>query len=1461
MNASLPLATSNWLRVLAGLLLLVGGAFDALASGASSLGGAQIFASGFELSDLNDRGERLPREGSELPADSLPQIGLRLLSGGVDPTGWRLILDGVDISDQATTSVEGILYTPQEPLFEGRHDVEVRHASAVWRWHFLTKTLPQIEVIGPQGLIPDESLRPEIGVDYLDIGSGLDISSARLMINQVDVTSDSVITASGIRYTPNADLVAGRQTAFSEVTDLAGNRSEEWWFFYVGPSPSVRFISPSDDLLPFAAKPEIVAEFDLESGAVDVSGVDFYLNDLKVSSSAVIKMTSPRTGTVTYQSPESLASGGYTLHLGMKSEVGVFGWTKHYFKVDVERIYRLDLLSPAEGDVVDEPMVNVVVGADSTSGSPRAVYIGGERHQLSGYNGSRYAYSRPVPLRPGLNTIHVKTEYPDGVERELSFEVRYDAAPEVEITTPSDWSSYGPVSGGDAVPTPGGSRDLTGSVQRPVTVTGTTSTPVVSVQINQQQAQLGPDGQSFTFPNYFLHEGTNLLSAVATDAHGRTGNTQITVYVDQTAPLLTVESPTSETVTSLRRIDVRGIINDAVEARVGAPQPRVMVRNAANGAEVESVVSNLGYLAQDVPLEVGLNRLTVSAIDEHGNTRQRTVDVVRTSVGGARLVALSGNRQSGPADQWLPEPLSIQAFHADGQPWAGLPIRFDIQRGSGSVGSDNRPGQGNAVEPARNMVVVTDGDGVASVDLRLGVDARPGSDVVRAWTPDVAEEVVFTASVVPGAPHRVYLYGSSGNQYVATETPPVEALMAQVLDAHHDPVEGATVEFRVLSGDARFTEHSAQVGVVGDEGRTITVESDRNGVATVRPLAGHTPGDVRIHAEALLEGGGRVGGASFHLMVVERQDGPTRLSGVVLDHTGVPLAGVRLSIARTMLSVVSDDEGHFEFASQVPPGKVDLFVDGRDVRFIRDGREHEYPALHFETAVIQGQLNQLPHAIYLPPVDLGQAVIAGGDEDVMLTLPGFEGLSMRVRANSVTFPDGSRVGPLVLSPVHNDRLPMVPPGAAAQFETVGWTLQPTNTRFDPPIEVTIPNTSGMKPGQTIPIMQWDHDLAAFVPMGNGTVSEDGTRVVSDPGSGLTKAGWGGGGPPPPPDNTGCGPVPECAECERLIQDANGCSHCARDSSMDDQPCGDSQCKACRSGHCVQKHEETPPDEAQEVKFNSKRIRDVTPEAMGSFIGYPMDREPDVKWEADLSAYCNAEDGWRFKVVEFKISTVLKATPEFQESGFYNNLTNGFLDSIEDEPGPPLITTCQVTNRLERSFVALSSTHFREVTPNNPVLEAMKYPEFPGFTPFTRGHPGFYRVDGIWAHEEEHYRRFREVVVDAYAGYPSPWGIFKRELDEARLSVIQSDQSSQDALDRFDSKLNVLINAWQREAMQRGEDFYGRRNHDSPSQFFRCAMMQPAIRSDLDAINAARRRLGCAERPVVNYICPGDADGT
>ncbi len=53
----------------------------------------------------------------------------------------------------------------------------------------------------------------------------------------------------------------------------------------------------------------------------------------------------------------------------------------------------------------------------------------------------------------------------------------------------------------------------------------------------------------------------------------------------------------------------------------------------------------------------------------------------------------------------------------------------------------------------------------------------------------------------------------------------------------------------------------------------------------------------------------------------------------------------------------------------------------------------------------------------------------------------------------------------------------------------------------------LPNVDAHAPGAQVEMYSFDHDLEEFVTIGLGTVNADGTRIVSNAGVGVIKAGW------------------------------------------------------------------------------------------------------------------------------------------------------------------------------------------------------------------------------------------------------------------------------------------------------------------------------------------------------------------
>jgi hypothetical protein len=1051
----------------------------------------------------------------------------------------------------------------------------------------VTSNVLTISALTPKDVVltPDVK-RPAISASYSNSNPNVTIntSSIRLFLDGVDVTTSANITASGISYTPTADLATGPHTLYLSVDNSEDVTAQAVWGFEIDELATyeVNFVSP----------PTPANNATVKTPTVEIA----------VST----------TANKTFANRVTISNG-----------------------------------TGANSKTVEAQLKFVTTGtAPNTTSTP--------------------IWSTTVPLVAGNNTLTATAIFANGQTRTATRTVMFDAPPVVVFTSPNDFQTFGAVN-------PNSPRDLTGNVERPVTLMGTVSKPVSSVMINQQSATLTTttSGATFSFPNFFLREGTNLITATATDAAGQVGTASLTLYVDQTAPLLTVEAPVNtnlaglalpsgvsvskangtpsingipQAITSNAKVDVRGIVNDAVEGGLKVPYPSVAVTNDTTGQTTTGKVSDRYYIVEDVALDVGQNELTVTATDWVGNARSQKLIVSRVNVGSNRITLAGGNRQRGALNTELAKPLVVTAIDKNGVPLANVPLTFEVLRGTGSInpattssttsttgsggntvtttipnalgGANQLPVKPDGVNAARRLVINTDTNGRAAVWFTLGRQSGEAGNMVQvsasdnnaqiatasanptALAPttnptqnlDITEAVVFTATGERGVPAKILAEGG-GAQYAETNGQPLDPLTAVTYDGEVNPVPAAVVAYVIeqdsaieLDNGARFTaSSSANAAAISANGKVLITTADNNGRSAARPTMGNATGTVRVSAyampantavtsafiESFADGSafasntnqtlGLAGLAGYQISVLQQSDGPTQFTGKILDHTGKPLPGVRVTISRTPLSVTTDNLGNFTFLQDVPQGKLDLFVDGRAVTGTtplpgNQTSPTQYPSLHFEVLAIRGQKNILPHPIYLPPLLMGQARIVGGNEDVSITIPGFEGFEMIVKANSVTFPDGSRVGPLVVSPVHADRLPMVPPGGSATFMSPAWTIQPAGTRFDPPIEVRIANSQNLKPGQTSEIYQWDHDLATFIPMGRATVSDDGSQLITDPGSGITKAGWGGGPPPPPPPPPDCGKnsgptEAECDEqCRLYRQENSSCgsrSYCLR----------------------------------------------------------------------------------------------------------------------------------------------------------------------------------------------------------------------------------------------------------------------------------------------------------------------------
>ncbi len=671
--------------------------------------------------------------------------------------------------------------------------------------------------------------------------------------------------------------------------------------------------------------------------------------------------------------------------------------------------------------------------------------------------------------------------------------------------------------------------------------------------------RLGADG-SFSVDVALAPNRLNrlLVSTVDADAGTSIGH-PIEILQDSQPPTLFLDFPTNSMTLSASEITVAGRVGDSLSGYQGlsvwvhsspteGPSPLPTTSFPADSPLRATVDVGIGpngtFERGPVPLAEGDNTLTVVSTDALGNRTMRQASVARRLPQGPHLAVRSGDRQTTNALRRLPQPLVVHARQGDGSPLADAVLVFEITRSDGrllpvtpqDLASDWTTQPNADTNGAMRLELRTGATGAAEVWWTLGSDAGRANNRVRVTGAGIDSEVFLCASAI-GHPARQINIGSGNHQKAEANALAPEPLRAWVSDGLN-PAAGIPVTFRVVQGggrlvpggrdgtprDSNVASSPAGVGshalpglMAGNDPFELTVLTGVTGHASIGFVAGPSGGLNLIEASFPGQSGLPATFTVYGLTRDLTRSGT--FAGLVLDNSSCPVGGAycELEVANYRVGTFTDLQGRFEF-DQVPGGMGHLHVNGATATnlFNMPVPTNSFPSLHYSVVTVANAENALPAPVLLPRLNPRNAHAYAGTNDLVLTVEGMDGLRMIIAANSMKHPDGTRVTPerpavVSLDQVHHDDVPMpMPDGVAPPF---AWTLQPGGATFDPPVRVQYPNMSGLAPGSIAYFLSFNHDTERFEIVSSGSVTPDGSTIVTDPGSGLTLAGWGCNCPP------------------------------------------------------------------------------------------------------------------------------------------------------------------------------------------------------------------------------------------------------------------------------------------------------------------------------------------------------------
>ena len=227
------------------------------------------------------------------------------------------------------------------------------------------------------------------------------------------------------------------------------------------------------------------------------------------------------------------------------------------------------------------------------------------------------------------------------------------------------------------------------------------------------------------------------------------------------------------------------------------------------------------------------------------------------------------------------------------------------------------------------------------------------------------------------------------------------------------------------------------------------------------------------------------------------REGVTGVAGYVLKLNDEGLQNVEISSGGS--ATRTSQGGRFELS--LKPGKHVLYVDGMGA----GGKDRDYAQVVVGVDVREGELTELPHAIYLPRIRATDWVGIPSPtlKETVVTHPNLPGLEVRIPAGTVIRDrKGGLVTRVAIVPFPLDRAPFMTPAnfpVAFLVNPMGAVVQGLDPRKSPGIRVTYPNNTYASPGTEAYFWMYDPADRGWFVYGRAQVSADGKQVAPQPG--------------------------------------------------------------------------------------------------------------------------------------------------------------------------------------------------------------------------------------------------------------------------------------------------------------------------------------------------------------------------